>query len=152
MSQLSVYWHGWVGHLCEFADFVGCSIYPCSFFSFIMATNITNFGVINYNDHHKEVNINAENNNAAEIIRAFMNDNEIEDIQPEITNTHCIPIPPKGKYSEVRKYIEERKRSDEEFKQFCQHNSRRTLCERLSKEFGWFVDEHSLGVNISRNT
>lgn len=117
-----------------------------------MATNITNFGVINYNDHHKEVNINAENKNTAEIIRAFMNDDEIEDIQPEITNTHCIPIPQKGKYSEVRKYIEERKRSDEEFKQFCQYNSRRTLCERLSKEFGWFVDEHSLGVNISRNT
>jgi hypothetical protein len=121
------------------------------FISLIMATNITNFGVINYNDHHKEVNINAENSNTAEIIRAFMNDNEIEDIQPEITNTNCIPIPQKGKYSEVRKYIEERKRSDEEFKQFCQYNSRRALCERLSKEFGWFVDEHSLGVNISRN-
>ena len=49
------------------------------FISLIMATNITNFGVINYNDHHKEVNINAENNNTAEIIRAFMNDNEIEE-------------------------------------------------------------------------
>lgn len=144
--------HGWLGYLLEVWRLYYLSQSPVFFIIYIsMATYNYAPGAI-HNDHHKEVNINAENNNAAEIIRAFMNDNEIEDIQPEITNTYCIPIPQKGKYSEVRKYIEERKRSDEEFKQFCQHNSRRALCERLTKEFGWFVDEHSLGVNISRNT
>lgn len=66
-------------------------------------------------------------------------------------STFSMPIPTKGKYTEVRKYIEERKRFDEEFLNFCKNNSLRALCDRLSKEFGWFVDEKSLGRNINRN-
>lgn len=60
-------------------------------------------------------------------------------------------IPHEGKYTEVRRYIEERKRFDEEFKTFCQERSLRELCKRLTNEFGWFVDEHSLGANLNRN-
>ena len=60
-------------------------------------------------------------------------------------------IPHEGKYSEVRRYIEERKRFDEEFKTFVENHSLRGLCNRLTKEFGWFVDEHSLGANMNRN-
>ena len=62
-----------------------------------------------------------------------------------------LPIPHEGKYSEVRRYIEERKRFDEEFKTFCLNHSLRDLCTRLTNEFGWFVDEHSLGANLNRN-
>ena len=64
---------------------------------------------------------------------------------------YTLPIPQEGKYTEVRKYIEERKRFDEEFKTYCLHHSLRDLCMRLSKEFGWFVDENSLQKNLNRN-
>lgn len=59
-------------------------------------------------------------------------------------------IPHEGKYSEVRQYIEERCRFDEEFKQFVANNTRVALCQRLSKEFRWTVDHYALGRNINR--
>jgi len=59
--------------------------------------------------------------------------------------------PRKGKYSEVRRYLEERKKGDPAFKEFCRTHSLRDICTYLSKQFGWFVDEHSLGANINRN-
>lgn len=62
-----------------------------------------------------------------------------------------LPIPAEGKYTEVRNYIKERCRFDEEFKTFFQERSLRELCDRLTKEFGWFVDEHSLGANLNRH-
>lgn len=62
-----------------------------------------------------------------------------------------LSIPHEGKYTEVRRYIEERKRFDEEFKTFCQERSLRELCKRLTNEFGWFVDENSLQKNLNRN-
>lgn len=62
-----------------------------------------------------------------------------------------LPIPHEGKYSEVRRYIEERKRFDEEFKTYMENNSLRDLCTRLTNEFGWFVDENSLQKNLNRN-
>ena len=62
-----------------------------------------------------------------------------------------LPIPREGKYSEVRRYIEERKRFDKEFRSFVDNHSLRDLCKRLTEEFGWFVDEHSLGANMNRN-
>lgn len=61
------------------------------------------------------------------------------------------PIPRKGDYNGVRLYIEERKRYDESFKDYCSHHNRKELCTYLTKEFGWFVDDKSLGKNISRN-
>ena len=62
-----------------------------------------------------------------------------------------LPIPEEGKYSKVREYIAERKRFDEEFKNYCLTHSLRDLCTRLTKEFGWFVDENSLQRNLNRN-
>ncbi len=59
-------------------------------------------------------------------------------------------IPHEGKYTEVRQYIEERCRFDEEFKQFVANNTRVALCQRLSKEFRWTVDHYALGRNINR--
>ena len=60
-------------------------------------------------------------------------------------------IPHEGKYTEVRRYIDERIRFDEEFREFVENNSRVALCKRLSEEFGWTVDQYALGRNINRN-
>ena len=62
-----------------------------------------------------------------------------------------ISIPAPGKYSDVRRYIEQRKLNEPDFKTYCDTHSRTELCQRLSKEFGWVVDDHSLGRNINRN-
>lgn len=64
---------------------------------------------------------------------------------------NILPIPRKGKYTEVRRYIEERCKFDQEFKTFIENHSRVELCMRLTDEFGWDVDEHALGVNMNRN-
>ncbi len=72
------------------------------------------------------------------------------DAQP-IMSDNCIPIPAEGKYTEVRRYIEERKINDPDFKTYCDTHSRTELCQRLTSEFGWVVDDHSLGRNINRN-
>ncbi len=64
---------------------------------------------------------------------------------------NCIPLPAEGKYTEVRRYIEERKLNDPDFKAYCDTHSRTDLCQRLTREFGWVVDDHSLGRNINRN-
>lgn len=69
--------------------------------------------------------------------------------QPSVND--ILPIPHEGKYSEVRRYIEERKRFDEEFKTFVETHSRVALCKRLSTEFGWTIDHYALGRNINRN-
>lgn len=60
-------------------------------------------------------------------------------------------IPRKGKYTEVRRYIDERKKGDPQFKDFCRNHSLRDLCAFLTEQFGWDVDEHSLGANLNRN-
>jgi hypothetical protein len=65
--------------------------------------------------------------------------------------TPNLPRPQKGRYNEVREYIEQRKKQDEVFKQYCLSHTRKELCERLSDEFGWEVDDHTLGVNLGRN-
>lgn len=115
-----------------------------------MATNITNFGVINYNDNHKEVNINAENSNTAEIIRAFMNDQPIEDVQPVQEYGYKATFPRKGDYNAVREYVEQRMKEDEVFRSFCNTHSRKQLCERLSDEFGWEVNTNSYIKSMNR--
>lgn len=67
------------------------------------------------------------------------------------TGVNIPPIPPKNNYNEVRRYIEERKKNDQHFKYYCETHNRKELCEYLSKEFGWIVDDHSLGANINRH-
>ena len=72
---------------------------------------------------------------------------EVEDVAFE----SVLDIPHEGKYTEVRRYIEERKRFDAEFKRYCAEHSLRDLCNRLTNEFGWFVDENSLQRNLNRD-
>ena len=54
-----------------------------------MSTKITNFGIVNYYDHHKEVTINGASN-TAEIVRNFM----AEDVEPVQEDTRTNTIPP----------------------------------------------------------
>ena len=70
---------------------------------------------------------------------------------PDVRPENILHIPKEGKYTQVREYIRERCRFDAEFKQFVHDRSLRDLCARLTKEFGWFVDEHSLGSNLNRH-
>ena len=59
--------------------------------------------------------------------------------------------PRQGKYSDVRRYLAERKKGDPEFKDYCLNHSLRDLCQRLTDIFGWVVDENSLQKNLNRN-
>lgn len=65
--------------------------------------------------------------------------------------SNALRRPAPNNYNAVREYIEQRKNIDEPFKAFCQAHTRKEVCERLSDEFGWTVDDHHLGVNIGRN-
>ena len=54
-----------------------------------MSTNISNFGVINYQDHHKEMTVNVQaGTNVSDIVRTFM----AEDVQAEEAPTADIPL------------------------------------------------------------
>lgn len=123
----------------------------CAFYTTTMTTKITNFGTINYHDNHKEITINTTSTDLTNIVRSFMADDEQTVSTEPVTPKDILPIPAEGKYTEVRNYIKERCRFDEEFKKFFKERSLRELCDRLTKEFGWFVDEHSLGANLNRH-
>lgn len=118
-----------------------------------MVNNINNFGVINF---YESNSTNSKKEQAktqqVEDITPFHEENSSKkDQAKEEKENFSLTIPQEGKYSEVRKYLDERKKFDAEFKEFCNSHSLRDLCARLSKEFGWFVDEHSLGANLNRN-
>lgn len=129
-----------------------------------MAKNIINH-VDTYNDHSKSLTINASSVDIPNILRAFMAE-DVEDITPvEMTpkkeqapyeaakkeQAYTPPVPREGDYNGVRLYIEERKKYDEQFNDYCLRHNRKELCSFLTKEFGWFVDDKSLGRNIQRN-
>jgi len=79
------------------------------------------------------------------------NTSEPKQAYSEKEQVYTPPVPREGDYNGVRLYIEERKKYDEQFKDFCTHHTRKELCTFLTKEFGWFVDDKSLGRNIQRN-
>lgn len=72
------------------------------------------------------------------------------DDRPEKTWRDILGIPKPNKYSEVRRHILERLKFDEEFREFYADATRVELCQRLSEEFGWFLDPNSLGKNMNR--
>ncbi len=61
------------------------------------------------------------------------------------------PLPPKGDYNAVREYIAERKKYDEEFRIYWDSHNLKQNCTYLTTEFGWIVDDHSLGTNLNRH-
>lgn len=86
----------------------------------------------------------------------YWSDNEkpeigVPDAKPQIDSATILPLPHENNYSEVRKYIEERKRFDEDFKTFCLNHTLRDLCSKLTDIFGWYVEENSLGKNLNRH-
>lgn len=60
-------------------------------------------------------------------------------------------IPNEGDYNEVREYITLRKKYDEDFRVYWDGHTLKQNCIYLTKEFGWVVDEHSLGANLNRH-
>ena len=105
-----------------------------------------------YHDNSKEYNIDARGADISSVIRACQDPACSEKEQATAAQyENILPIPKKGKYTEVRRYIEERCKFDEEFRLFVEQHSRVELCMRLTDEFGWDVDEHALGVNMNRN-
>ena len=82
---------------------------------------------------------------------AEQNTSEPKQAYSEKEQVYTPPVPREGDYNGVRLYIEARKKYDEQFKDFCTHHTRKELCTFLTKEFGWFVDDKSLGRNIQRN-
>ena len=111
-----------------------------------MIANINNFGVVNFYENGTSApkKEQAQPANVEEIT-------PVEETAPKKEQAYTPPIPREGDYNGVRMYIEERKKYDEQFKDFCLHHNRKELCFLLTKEFGWFVDDKSLGKNISRN-
>lgn len=108
-------------------------------------TIVYNYGT--YNDIHDNPNSTIYAAPPSEDNLTCPSDSNPE--QPVLAD--ILTIPTEGKYSEVRKYIEERARFDKEFAQYIKTSSRVDLCKRLTNEFGWFVDDHKLGVNMNRN-
>ena len=117
-------------------------------------------------EKYQQVNIGTQNNNCTQIENQYnityvvpaQEDTGWSKAKPNTdsghqqnANSYTPPIPREGDYNGVRLYIEERKKYDEQFKDYCTHHNRKELCMRLTKEFGWFVDDKSLGRNIQRN-
>ena len=70
---------------------------------------------------------------------------------PDISLESILEIPQEGKYSQVRRYIQERCRFDPDFKQFINNSSRVEICRKLTQLFEWYVDDKSLGRNLNRH-
>ena len=121
-----------------------------------MVNNINNFGVINFyesnsaNSHSESKQVEDIQPLSSSVSSEFNSDITTPKESPK-EKPYTPPIPREGDYNGVRLYIEERKRYDESFKDYCSHHNRKELCILLTKEFGWFVDDKSLGKNISRN-
>ena len=112
--------------------------------------------VVNYHDNSTEYNIDARGMDISHLIRVLEHDDYTtpepkENTKPPMDPKDIWGVPQKGKYNQVREYIEDRKKGDPEFREFCLRHSLREICTYLTDEFGWDVDEHSLGANINRH-
>ena len=71
--------------------------------------------------------------------------------QSSPASNYTPPFPREGDYNSVREYVEERKKYDPVFLQYCKTHNRTELCNRLTDEFGWTVKVDSYGKNVNRN-
>lgn len=71
--------------------------------------------------------------------------------EPKKEQAYTPTIPKEGDYNEVREYIALRKKYDEDFRVYWESHTLKQNCHFLTKEFGWLVDEHSLGANLNRH-
>ena len=73
-------------------------------------------------------------------------------VEPEKqTAPYQPPIPKENDYNAVREYIAERKKYDEAFRIYWDSHNLKQNCVYLTREFGWIVDDHSLGTNLNRH-
>ena len=66
-------------------------------------------------------------------------------------DTYQPPIPKENDYNAVREYIAERKKYDEDFRIYWDSHNLKENCVYPTREFGWIVDDHSLGTNLNRH-
>ena len=96
-----------------------------------MIANINNFGVVNFYENGTSAPKKEQAQPAnVEEITPVEETAPANETAPKKEQAYTPPIPREGDYNGVRMYIEER---------------------FLTKEFGWFVDDKSLGRNIQRN-
>lgn len=69
-------------------------------------------------------------------------------IEQELFMDEVLPAPEENNYAQVREYINERKKYDENFKKFCKAHKRTDLCRQLTLMFGWVVDDNALGKRM----
>ena len=74
-----------------------------------------------------------------------------EEVTPEEAKPYQPPIPKESDYNAVREYIAERKKYDEAFRIYWDSHNLKQNCVYLTQEFGWIVDDHSLGTNLNRH-
>ena len=119
-----------------------------------MSTHITNnfYGNIGQHvDHIDHQILHMDKDGSIHIEQIGKMESQVLESREEAAAGPIKELPRKGDYNAVRVYIEERKRTDEAFKEFCLAHSRPDICELLTKDFGWMVDSHSLGANINRH-
>ena len=71
-----------------------------------------------------------------------------KDLRQELFLDNISPIPPEHNYVEVKKYILERCRYDQEFKKYFKALKRTDFCDQLTLLFGWYVDPNALGKRM----
>ena len=71
-----------------------------------------------------------------------------KDLRQELFLDNISPIPPEHNYVEVKKYILERCRYDQEFKKYFKAYKRTDFCDQLTLLFGWYVDPNALGKRM----
>jgi hypothetical protein len=71
-----------------------------------------------------------------------------KDLRQELFLDNISPIPPEHNYVEVKKYILERCRYDQEFKKYFRAHKMTEMCRQLSFLFGWEVDDNALGKRM----
>lgn len=71
-----------------------------------------------------------------------------KDLRQELFLDNISPIPPEHNYVEVKKYILERCRYDQEFKKYFKAHKRTDFCDQLTLLFGWYVDPNALGKRM----
>lgn len=140
MSHLSMCMDGWDIVTC-FADIVCYPTCLCFFMQILkaMSINITNLGgVVNYHDHHRDITINVNGANPADLLRAALAE-DIEDVTPDFSSSVSSEtiVPPVGKESHsekeprLKQLFDDPKRTEEESNRFLNFLSDHNISSRL---------------------
>lgn len=117
-------------------------------------------GALHFDIHNNNISVSASQ--IMDLVRSFVPEDIAVDSEPTCPVTanpspashapsYKPPYPREGDYNSVREYVEERKKYDPIFLDYCKSHNRTQLCERLTDEFGWNVNVDSYGKNVNRN-